>query len=108
MHEDAEGRADGYVSYEIKGEWYGGFADRDMMVWDLQATNAVARAALWEYVFGVDLVAKIIATNLPPDEPLRFMLADPRQLRTNFLNASLKPLPFDVAALLSARAAMRK
>ena len=40
----AEGRPDGYVSYEIKGEWFGGFADRDMMVWDLQATNPVARA----------------------------------------------------------------
>ena len=25
------------------------------------------------------------ATNLPPDEPLRFMLADPRQLRTDFV-----------------------
>ena len=29
VHEDADGRADGYVSYEIKGEWYGGFADRE-------------------------------------------------------------------------------
>ena len=104
VHEDADGRADGYVSYEIKGEWYGGFADRDMFVWDLQATNPVARAALWEYVFGVDLVTKIIATNLPADEPLRFMLADPRQLRTNFYNDSLWLLPFDIAALLAARA----
>ena len=77
MHEDADGQVDGYVAYEIKGEWYGGFADREMMVWDLQATNPVARAALWEYVFGVDLVVKIVATNLPADEPLRFMLADP-------------------------------
>ena len=34
------------------------------------------RAALWEFVFGVDLVVKIIATNLPLDEPLRFLLAD--------------------------------
>ena len=103
VHEDADGRPDGYVSYEIKGEWYGGFADREMMVWDLQATNAIARAALWEYVFGVDLVVKIIATNLPPDEPLRFMLADPRQLRTEFFNDSLWVLPLDVAALLAAR-----
>jgi predicted acetyltransferase len=103
VHEDADGRADGYVSYEIKGEWYGGFADRDMLVSDLQATNPVARAALWQYVFGVDLVAKIIATNLPADEPLRFMLADPRQLRTDFFNDSLWILPIDVASLLASR-----
>ena len=103
VHEDAGGHVDGYVSYEIKGEWYGGFADREMFVWDLQATNPIARAALWEFVFGVDLVVKFVATNLPADEPLRFMLADPRQMRTEFFNDSLWVLPLDVAALLSAR-----
>jgi predicted acetyltransferase len=103
VHEDAEGVADGFVSYEVRGEWYGGFADRELVVWDLQATNATARAALWDFVFGVDLVVKIIATNLPIDEPLRFMLADPRQLRTDFMYDSLYVLPLDVAALLSAR-----
>ena len=103
VHEDADGRADGYVAYEVKGEWYGGFADRRMVVHDLQASNPVARAALWEFVFGVDLIVKITATNLPPDEPLRFMLADPRQLRTDFFNDSLWLLPLDAAALLAAR-----
>ena len=103
VHEDADGLADGFVSYEVRGEWYGGFADRELVVWDLQATNATARAALWEFVFGVDLVVKIIATNLPIDEPLRFMLADPRQLRTDFVNDSLYVLPLEVATLLSAR-----
>jgi predicted acetyltransferase len=103
VHEDADGVADGYVSYEIRGEWFGGFADRELFVWDLQATNSAARAALWDFVFGIDLVVKIIATNLPIDEPLRFMLADPRQLRTDFVYDSLWLLPLDVAALLSAR-----
>ena len=45
-------------------------------MWDLQATNPAARAALWEFLFGVDLIVSITATNLPPDEPLRFLLAD--------------------------------
>jgi len=103
VHEDADGVADGFVSYEIRGEWFGGFADRELFVWDLQATNPAARAALWDFVFGVDLVVKIVAVNLPIDEPLRFMLADPRQLRTDFVYDSLWVLPLDVAALLSAR-----
>jgi predicted acetyltransferase len=103
VHEDADGRADGYVSYEIRGEWTAGFADRQMLVWDLQAANPLTRAALWDFVFGVDLVVKIIATNLPPDEPLRFMLVDPRQLRTDFYMDSLWVLPLDVAALLAGR-----
>ena len=46
VHEDANGRPDGYVSYEIKGEWHGGEANRQLYVWDLQATNAQTRAAL--------------------------------------------------------------
>jgi len=103
VHEDARGNVDGFVSYEIKGEWFGGFADRDLYVHDLQATDAVARAALWEFVFGVDLVVKILALNLPADEPLRFMLADPRQMRTQFFNDSMWLLPFDVSTLLGGR-----
>ncbi len=103
VHEDADGRTDGYVAYEIKGEWSGGMSERDMVVWDFQATNPVARSALWGFVFGVDLVVKIMATNLPPDEPLRLMLADSRQLRTDFFNDSLWLLPLDSAALLGAR-----
>ena len=103
VHEDENGRPDGYVSYEIKGEWHGGEANRHLHVWDLQATNARTRAALWEFVLGVDLVVKIRATNLPADEPLRFLLADSRKLRTDFLIDSVWVLPLDAAALLAAR-----
>jgi predicted acetyltransferase len=104
VHEDEHGRPDGYVSYEIKGEWEdGGFANRRLLVWDLQAVDDKARAALWEYVFGVDLVVKVRATNLPPDEPLRFMLADIRQVQTDYLIDSVWVLPLDPAALLATR-----
>ena len=39
--------------------------NRELFVWDLQATNPIARAALWEFVFGVDLVVKIIGDEPP-------------------------------------------
>jgi predicted acetyltransferase len=103
VHEDEHGRPDGYVSYEIKGEWHGGIADRQLKVWDLQATSATTRAALWEYLFGVDLIVSISATNLPPDEPLRFLLADVRAMRTDYVIDSVWLLPLDAAALLAAR-----
>ena len=103
VHEDEHGRADGYVSYEIKGEWHGGIADRQLWVWDLQATNPTTRAALWEFVLGVDLVVTVKATNLPPDEPLRFLLADNRKLRTDYLIDSVWLLPLDAPAVLAAR-----
>jgi predicted acetyltransferase len=103
VHEDEHGQADGYVSYEIKGEWNGGVANRRLVIWDIQSTNRTARAALWDFVFSVDLVVSISATNLPPDEPLRFLLADGRKLRTDFLIDSVWVLPLDAAALLAAR-----
>jgi predicted acetyltransferase len=103
VHEDEHGNPDGYVSYEIKGEWHGGEANRHLHVVDLQATDTRARAALWEFVLGVDLVVTIEANNLPVDEPLRFLLADSRKLRTDFLIDSVWVLPLDAAALLGAR-----
>jgi predicted acetyltransferase len=103
VHEDEHGRADGYVSYAIKGEWHGGVADRQLHVWDIHATSPATRAALWEYVFGVDLIASVVATNLPTDEPLRFLLADSRRLRTDYLIDSVWVLPLDAAAFLASR-----
>jgi predicted acetyltransferase len=103
VHEDEDGRPDGYVSYEIKGEWHGGVADRQLLVWDIQAVNAKARAALWEYVLGVDLIASMTAPHLPPDEPLRFLLADSRAMRTDYVIDSVWVLPLDAAALLGSR-----
>ena len=103
VHEDANGRPDGYVSYEIKGEWHGGIADRQLQVYDIQALSSTTRAALWEYVLGVDLIVSVSATNLPPDEPLRFLLADVRAMRTNYLIDAVWVLPIDAAALLGAR-----
>src|SRR4051812_5808283 len=104
VHEDAQGTPDGYVSYEIKGQWEGGgFAERWVHVWDLQAPDDRTRAALWQYVFGVDLVVRVRAFHLPPDEPLRFLLADVRKLRTDYLIDSVWVLPLDPAALLASR-----
>jgi predicted acetyltransferase len=103
VHEDEHGRPDGYVSYEIKGEWHGGIADRQVQVYDLQATSARTRAALWEYVLGVDLIVSVAATNLPPDEPLRFLLADVRAMRIDYIIDSVWVLPLDPAALLASR-----
>lgn len=103
VHEDERGLPDGYVSYEIRGEWDGGVANRKLFVWDLQATSARTRAAIWEFVFGVDLVVSVVATNLPADEPLRFLLADSRKFRTDYVIDSVWLLPLDAAAILAAR-----
>lgn len=54
----------------------------ELQVLDLRGSTPVVEAALWQYLFGVDLVDVVTAAHRPVDEPLRWRLADPRQLRT--------------------------
>jgi predicted acetyltransferase len=103
LHEDAEGKADGFAAYEVTGEGAGGIPARRLTVVDLQTTNPVARAALWQYIVGVDLIATISANMLPIDEPLPHLLRDPRRARVDFVNDGMWLAPLDPRALLAAR-----
>jgi predicted acetyltransferase len=103
VHRGEHGRDDGYVAYEVTGDWIAGLPDRRLLIWDLQATSSSARAALWRYLFGVDLIGTVSATNLPIDEPLRHLVRDGRRIRTDHVNDGLWIAPLDVPGLLSAR-----
>ena len=69
----------------------------------MHTTNDTARAALWEYVLGVDLVEHVAATNVPLDDPLRHLVVDPRRVRVDFLNDGLWIAPLDIRAALESR-----
>lgn len=77
---EEDGRVEGYVRYRIKAEDREGSATSTLRVGELTAATDAAYSALWGYVFGVDLVATIEAAWRPVDEPLVWMLADPRRL----------------------------
>ena len=72
---------EGYASYAVRADSAEGIARGSLRLHELVATNPAAEAALWRYVFGVDLVETIEAHNRPADDPLLWMLADPRLLR---------------------------
>jgi predicted acetyltransferase len=76
------GSIEAYVAYTLKG------GDDDfalpagtLEVRELIASDAEAEAAMWQYLFGVDLVKQIRGWLRPSDDPLFYMLADPRRLR---------------------------
>ena len=73
---------EGYAIYAAKSNWPEGLPRGTVRLHELVAANTTAAAALWRYLFGIDLVGTIEANNLPPDDPLLWMLADPRQLRS--------------------------
>ncbi len=103
VHSDAAGNDDGYVAYEMTEGWAGGLPSKKLHIWDLQAADGSARAALWRYIFGVDLVDIVEIDTAPIDDPLRWLVRDGRRVRVDYLNDGLWLAVFDCARVLSAR-----
>lgn len=70
---EEDGRIDGYVIYRLHGD--------TVRVIDLMAISDAAHAALWRFCFGIDLRTTIECDDRPVDDPLPWMLADPRRLQ---------------------------
>ncbi|WP_158883827.1 GNAT family N-acetyltransferase [Amycolatopsis anabasis] len=70
---------------------------------DLQAANPVARAGLWRFLVGVDLVSEVRAPMRPVDEPIGAMLVDPRACEVVGLADHTWLRVLDVPAALAAR-----
>jgi predicted acetyltransferase len=100
---DSSDRIDGVASYRIRPNWQPGFPAHTLQVNELWATTPEAYAGLWRYLFSVDLVGTINAVRRPVDEPLRWLLSDPRRLRVTRLVDELWVRLLDIPAALSAR-----
>jgi predicted acetyltransferase len=102
-HEDRDGAVDGYVIYEVSGDFTLGINRSGLQVFDLVALSPAVRALLWQYVLSVDLVYEVSAAQMALDDPLRFLLADVRQLRVDAVNDHLWLQIVDVERALEAR-----
>ncbi|QYN32076.1 GNAT family N-acetyltransferase [Pseudonocardia sp. DSM 110487] len=88
---------DGYASYRID------HATDTCRVVQMAAATDEAYIALWRTLLALDLVETVFARSLTVAEPLQFLLADPRQLRTVGLYDGMWARVLDVPAALSAR-----
>ena len=89
--------ADGYVSYRID------HASRTCRVVGMATATDEAYVALWRTLLALDLVETVSAWSLAAAEPLQFLLADPRQVRTVSQYDGMWARVLDVPAALSAR-----
>jgi predicted acetyltransferase len=94
--------ARGFATYRIREDWTGPTPAFDLRVEDLNGVDDGARAALWRYLAGVDLVATVQA-RVAPDEPLRWMAADPRRVRVTGWGDGIWVRLLDPAAALAGR-----
>lgn len=95
------GRADGYVSYKTERK-PGGGDKNDLRIRDMIAATDAAHAALWKFILGIDLIDEVTYETMPFDDPLWWMLADPRQLKREPYDAIWLRI-LDVERTLSAR-----
>jgi predicted acetyltransferase len=102
-HESIPGVPDGYVSYGIKEAWEGSTAHNTVMVLELLAADPRVYAALWNYLLNTDLCHAVNYGRGRIDEPLRWLLADPRRFRVNALSDFLWLRFLDVPRALAAR-----
>jgi predicted acetyltransferase len=103
VHEGPDHVPDAFARYRLENHWPDGVAADVLHVLELQAVDADAEAAMWNYLFGIDLVGTISAVDRPVDDPLRWRLPDPRRMRVRQLRDHLWVRVVDVAAALSAR-----
>ncbi len=87
---------DGYAIY--RSERVPG-AGRRLRVQEVCATSPLAEAAIWRWLFDVDLVFEVEARLRPVVDPLAFRLVDPRALETTGVGDFLWLRVFDVAVL---------
>jgi predicted acetyltransferase len=102
VHEDGEGRPDGYVTYRIAQDWAPGGTNHEGRILEVAAASDAVEAALLRFVLDVDLVGTV-TWDAPVDIPLRWRLADPRALTVTAERDLLWFRPLDVAACLAAR-----
>ncbi len=103
VHEGPDHTPDAFARYTLDNHWPDGVAADVLRVLELQAVDAEAEAAMWNYLFGIDLVGTIKAVDRPVDDPLRWRLPDARRMRVRQLRDHLWVRVLDVAAALSAR-----
>jgi predicted acetyltransferase len=93
---------DGYALYAVRGDRDEDGPAGEVVVRELVAATAEARALLWAFLLDQDLTRTVTWTLAPPDEPLWLMLTDPGAVRV-VLETSLWARLVDVAGALAAR-----
>jgi predicted acetyltransferase len=104
VFENAAGEPTGYAQYRASMDWEtGGQPSGKVTVQELVTIDDVTTLELWWYILSLDLIRDVEAWNQPVDDPLRWVLAEPRAYRTKAIRDRYWVRPLDVARLLSSR-----
>jgi predicted acetyltransferase len=101
---ETDGVAEGHVAYRVKESWdLRTGPGHTLQLEELMATTVDAYAALWRYCFDADLIRTVEGWKRPVDEPLLYMLVNPRGLGVRIRDGTWIRL-VDAQAALEGRA----
>ncbi|MFF5492320.1 GNAT family N-acetyltransferase [Streptomyces aquilus] len=99
---ERDGEVVGYARFHVKPEWDSAGPKGTVVLRDVQALDPAAHAALWRFLFGIDLTSKVHARGRPVDEVWQQLVSDMRRCEPR-LRDSLHVRLVDVGAALEAR-----
>lgn len=102
VHRGPDGEVDGIAHFLLPWSADPALAGT-VQVEAFEAATPAAYAALWRLLLDLDLTRRVVAAHRPVDEPLRWMLRDPRALRVTRSADNLWLRVLDVGAALEAR-----
>lgn len=102
VHSDETGNPDGYSLFSVKSSWTTGSPGGSATIRDLVATTPQAYAAVWGFLLELDLVRHVEWERAAADEPLIYLVDNPRGVRQEVSDALWVRL-IDVDRAMSAR-----
>lgn len=92
----------GYTRFRVKPQWEVTGPEGTVELRDVEALDPAAYAALWRFLFDIDLTSTLVAYGRPVDDPLLHLASDVRRLGVRVRDA-LHVRLVDVGTALAAR-----
>ncbi|MFC8436237.1 GNAT family N-acetyltransferase [Streptomyces sp. NPDC057253] len=99
---ERDGEVVGFVRYRVKAGWEAAGPKGTVVVSDLEALDPAGHAALWRFLFDLDLTSRIDVRRRPVDEAWQYLVSDIRRCSV-LVRDSLHVRLVDVGAALEAR-----
>ncbi|AXE85905.1 GNAT family N-acetyltransferase [Streptomyces sp. Go-475] len=99
---ERDGETVGYARYRVKPSWETPGPNGSVILRDSAALDPAADAALWRFLFDIDLTSTLVVRGRPVDDAWQYLVSDPRRCRP-WVRDSLYVRPVDVGAALEAR-----
>ncbi|MEU9732679.1 GNAT family N-acetyltransferase [Streptomyces sp. NPDC048002] len=99
---ERDGAPVGYARYAVKPEWDVSGPQGTVVLHELAGLDPAAQAALWRFLFDIDLTTTLTVYGRPVDEAWQYQVSDIRRCRPRLKDALYVRL-VDVGAALAAR-----